>query len=178
MCRPSEGCGNCPHGTTAQRKTTKINSMSYGYYQRFNKNYASITTPMEKLLKRMEEFIWTEDCQAAMNKLKERLVSAPILIYLDWNKMFHVHIDMSGIALGAVLTQPGEKNMDHLVYYDSRKLSIAKRNYTTIEREALAMVYSLQKFRNYLLGTPFKLFTDHSMLKYLENKPIPEGRIC
>lgn len=55
--------------------------------------------------------------------------------------------------------------MNHQVYYTSRKLSTTKRNYTTTEREALAMVYSLQNFRNYLLGTPFKLFTDHSALK-------------
>lgn len=68
-----------------------------------------MTTPMEKLLKRTEEFIWTEDCQTALNKLKERLVSAHILVYIDWNKIFHVHIDASGIALGVVFTARGEE---------------------------------------------------------------------
>lgn len=68
--------------------------------------------------------------------------------------------------------------MDHPVYYACKKLSIAGRNYTTIEREALAMVYSLQNFRHYLLGAPFKLFKDHFALKYLVNKPVLEGRIC
>jgi len=92
--------------------------------------------------------------------------------------MFHVHIDASGIALGAVLAQPGERNMDHPTYYASRKLSIVERNYTTTEREALAMVYSLQKFMHYLLGAPFKFFIDHSALKYLLNKQVFEGRIC
>eukprot|EP00253_Pinus_taeda_P003586 PITA_03586 len=99
---------------------------------------------MEKLPKGTEEFVWNEDYQTTLNKLKERLVSAPILVYPDWNKMFHVHIDASGIALGAVLVQPGEKNVDNLVYYASRELSTAKRNYTKTEREALAMVYYLQ----------------------------------
>lgn len=92
--------------------------------------------------------------------------------------MFHVHIDALGIELGAVLAQLGEKNMDHLVYYVSRKLSTAERNYTTTEREALTMVYCLQKFRHYLLGAPLKFFIDHSTLKYLVNKPVLEGRIC
>ena len=104
------------------------------------------------------------DCQVALNKLKERLVSAPILVYPDWNKMFHVHIDASGIALGAVLEQPREK-MDHPIYYASKKLSTVERNYTMTKREALAMVYSLQMFTHYSLGASFKFFTDHSMLK-------------
>lgn len=148
-----------------------------GYYRRFIRNYATITASMERLLRKTEEFIWTMDCQTALDKLKEKLVSAPILVYPNWNKMFHVHIDASGIALGVVLVQPGEK-MDHPVYYASRKLSIVERNYTTTEWEALAMVYSLQKFRYYLLGAPFKFFTNHSTLKYLVNKQVLEGRIC
>ena len=91
--------------------------------------------------------------------------------------MFHVHIDVSRIALGVVLVQPGKK-MDHPVYYARRKLSTIEKNYTTTKREALAMVYSLQKFRHYLLGAPFKFFIDHSTLKYIVNKPVLEGRIC
>ena len=89
-----------------------------------------------------------------------------------------MHIDASGITLGAVLAQLGETKVDHPVYFASRKLSNAVWNYTTTEREALAMVYSLQKFRHYLLGGKFKFFTDHFALKYLVNKPVLEGRIC
>ena len=59
-----------------------------------------------------------------------------------------------------------------------QKISTAEKNYTTTEREGLAMVYALQKFRHYLLGAPFKMFTDHSTLKYLVNKPVLGGRIC
>lgn len=68
--------------------------------------------------------------------------------------------------------------MDHPVHYASRKLSTAERNYTKTEREALGMVYSLQKFRHYLLGAPLKFFRQHSMLKYLIKKPVLQGRIC
>lgn len=68
--------------------------------------------------------------------------------------------------------------MDHPVYHASRKISTAESNYMTTGREALALVYSLQKFRHYLLGVPFKTFTDHSTLKYLVKKPVLESRIC
>ena len=105
------------------------------------------------------------------------MVTVPILVFPDWNKPFHVHVDASGITLGIVLTQPGEGGIDHPIVYSSRKLSTAEKNYTTIEREGLAMVYALQKFRHYLLGSPFKMFTDHSALKYLVNKPVLGGRI-
>jgi hypothetical protein len=91
---------------------------------------------------------------------------------------FHVHINAPGIALGAILAQPGEGNLDHPIYFASRNLSQAKCNYTTTEREGLEMVYALKKFRHYLLGGHFKFFIDHSTLKYLVNKPVLEGRIC
>eukprot|EP00253_Pinus_taeda_P030970 PITA_30970 len=133
---------------------------------------------MEKLLKKEEYFMWTKAYQVTLNKLKEKLVNTPILVYPKWNKQLHIHIDALGITLGAVLVQHKERNMDHPIYFASRKLSTIKKNYTTIVKEALAMVYSLQKFRHYLLGVPFKFFTDHSNLKYLLNNPVLEGRIC
>ena len=87
-------------------------------------------------------------------------------------------MDASGIALGIVLKQPGEGVINHPIADSSRKLSTTEKNYTTTEREGLAMVYSLQKFRHYLFGAPFNMFTDHSALKYLVNKPVLGGRIC
>jgi len=69
-----------------------------------------------------------------LNKLKEKIVSTPILVYPYWNKKFHVHIDASGITLGVVLAQSRERNMDHPIYLASRKLSIAEKKYTTIKR--------------------------------------------
>jgi hypothetical protein len=68
--------------------------------------------------------------------------------------------------------------MDHPIYFTIRKLSQDEHNYRTTEREGLTMIYDLHKFRNYLLGSHFKFFTDHSTLKYLVNKPMMEGRIC
>ena len=90
-----------------------------------------------------------------------------------------MHVDASSIPLGVVLAQPGEGNLDHPIAYASRNLSFVEQNYTTTEREGLVMVYALQKFRHYLLGGHFKMFTDHSALQYLVNKPmLGGGKIC
>ena len=96
---------------------------------------------------------------------------------LDWNVIFHVHIDASNFAIGAILAQPCEKNMDFPISYASRQLNSAKKNYTTIEREGLGMVYDVKKFRHYLLANKFVFFTDHQALLYLVNKTSNTGRI-
>jgi hypothetical protein len=89
-----------------------------------------------------------------------------------------VQVHASMTALGAILEQPGEGNLHHPVYFASRKISQAEHNYTTTEREGLAMVYSLQNFRHYLLGSHFKFLIYHSSLKYVVKKPVLEGCIC
>jgi hypothetical protein len=99
------------------------------------------------------------------------MVTTPIQVFPDWSKEFHVHVNAYSIALGA-------RDIDHPLSFSIRKLSTTKINYTTTEREGLAMVYVLYKFFHYLLGGHFKMFTDHSALKYLVNKPVFGGRIC
>ena len=110
---------------------------------KFIQGYALITAPMEKFLKKDVSFLWNDECQKSFELLKEKMVSAPILIFPNWEKVFHVHVDASGITLGVVLTEPGEGDIDHPVAFASRKLSGAEHNYSTIEWEGLAMVYAL-----------------------------------
>eukprot|EP00253_Pinus_taeda_P019482 PITA_19482 len=74
------------------------------YYGKFIKSYAQITAPMEKLLKKDAIFYWNEECQQSLDVLKENNVITPILVFLDWKKEFHVHVDASCIVLGTVLT--------------------------------------------------------------------------
>jgi hypothetical protein len=71
------------------------------------------------------------------------MVTAPILVFLDWSNEFHVHVNAYSISLGEVLAQPGAGDIDHLLAFTSRKLSTTEINYTTTEREGLAMVYAL-----------------------------------
>jgi hypothetical protein len=177
--RSNQDCSNSGVRTTYISQTTEGNLGHTGYYRKFIKGYAQITTPMEKLLKKEAKFQWNEDCQKGLDTLKQKLGDHTILIFPDWNKEFHVHVDASSIALGTVLSHnQGKGDIDHPIAFASRKLSIAEKNYTTTEREGLAMVYALQKFRHYLLGSHFKMYTDHSALKYLVNKPVLGGRIC
>lgn len=97
------------------------------------------------------------------------MVTMSILVFPDWNKEFHVHVDASFITLGVVLTQLGKGDTDHPVLFASRNLSKDKNNYSTTECEGLEMVYVLQNFRHYLLGAQFKMYRDHFSLKYLVN---------
>jgi hypothetical protein len=102
-----------------------------GYYRRFIKRYVNNTAPMENLLKKSEVFQWTLECDKEFNSLKENLIPIPILIFPNSENEFHVHVDASGISLGAILSQRGDGAMDHLIYFSSRKLSQDEHNYTT-----------------------------------------------
>jgi hypothetical protein len=106
------------------------------------------------------------------------MVTTPILVFLYWEKTFDVHVYALTITLGEIPSQPGTWDLDHPITFERRKLSVSNKNYNTTEREGLAMVYSLQKFRHYLLGNHFKMFTDHFVLKSLVNKRVLGGRIC
>ena len=137
-----------------------------------------IISSMERFLKKDVVFVWSQECQGSFVTLKENMASTPILVFPDWNKEFHVHVDASSIVLGVVLAQLGEGYLDLSIAFTSRKMSFAKKNYTSTEREGLTMVYVLHDFRNYLFGSHFKMFIDHSTLKYVVNKPMLGGNIC
>lgn len=129
-------------------------------------------------MKKEVKFQWNERYQQNLDTLKHKLVTTSILIFPYWKKEFHVHVDASSIALGIVLSQLGEGGLDHPITFSSRKLSITEHNYTTIECEGLTMVYALQKFMNYLMGSHFKMYINHYALRYLVKKPVLGGNIC
>ena len=92
---------------------------------------------MEELLRIDVPYHWIEECQHSFEILKRKLVKAPIIKFLDWSGKFHVHIDASTLAVGAILTQPADDATNHPNAYASRKLNKVERNYSTTEREAL-----------------------------------------
>jgi transposase InsO family protein len=150
-----------------------------GYYRRFIHGYATIAMPLTELLRKTETPpVWTSACTHAFNALKRKLVTAPILIPPNWDKDFHIYVDASNVALGSVLSQKDEKGRDHPIYYASRQLVQAEKNYSVTEREALGMIFSVQKFRHYLLGNKVVFHVDHDALKYMVNKPQLSGRIA
>jgi hypothetical protein len=161
----NQDCINSGLGTSDISQTTGETLGQTGYYKKLIKKYGKITTPMENLLKKEAKFQWNEDSQKGLDSLKQKLASEPILIFLEWNKEFHVHVDASSISLGTMFSQPGEGDIDHPITFSSRKLTISETNYTTTKREGLEMVYALQNFRHYLLVSQFKMYTNHSALK-------------
>ena len=140
-----------------------------GFYRRYIKDFSLISKPLCSLLMLNTEFIWTKDCENSFNKLKTALISSPILAVPDWNLPFEIMCDASDFAVGAVLGQKNEKS-SVVLYYASKTLNDAQKNYTTTEKEMLAVVFALEKFRSYILGSHIVIYTDHSALKFLLTK--------
>ena len=86
---------------------------------KFIRGYAQITTPLENLLKKEVKFQWNEEFQQSLDTLKKKLVTTLILVFLDWKKEFHVHVDASFIELGGFLAYLGEGGLDHPIVFSS-----------------------------------------------------------
>ncbi|KAL1553747.1 hypothetical protein AAHA92_14380 [Salvia divinorum] len=123
-----------------------------GFYRRFIKIFARIAQPLTRLLQNEVEFDFNEACKEAFQLLKERLISAPIIRSPNWNYPFEVMCDASDYAVGAVLGQKID-GKSYVIFYASKTLKQAQKNYDTTEKEMLAVVYSFEKFRPYLLGS-------------------------
>ncbi|KAM2622716.1 hypothetical protein TB2_027309 [Malus domestica] len=147
-----------------------------GFYRRFIKDFSKISTPLCRLLQKDVTFDFNEECEKAFKHLKEMLTSAPIIRPPDWSIPFELMCDASDYALGAVLGQRKDKQ-PHVIYYASRTLNDAQLNYSTTEKELLAVVFALDKFRSYLLGTKVLIYTDHAALKYLLTKKEAKPRL-
>ena len=147
-----------------------------GFYRRFIKDFSAIARPLSNLLMKDTPFEWNNACQEAFDKLKSMLISAPIMQAPDWSLPFELMCDASDYAIGAVLGQRKDKKA-HVIYYASRTLSGPQLNYSTTEKELLAVVFALDKFRSYIVGSPIICFTDHSALKYLMTKKDAKPRL-
>ncbi|KAK9011588.1 hypothetical protein V6N11_044435 [Hibiscus sabdariffa] len=147
-----------------------------GFYRRFIKDFSKISKPLCNLLQQNQPFVFDEDCQSAFKELKRKLISAPIVVPTDWTSSFELMCDASDYAVGAALGQRRGK-LFHVIYYASRTLNDAQVNYTTTEKELLAVVFAFDKFRSYLIGTKVIVHTDHSAIKYLVTKKDAKPRL-
>ena len=147
------------------------------YYRKFISNYAHIAEPLHKMLRGPKKiFTWTTPCQQAFDHLKSRLVQLPVLSHPDFSVPFILHTDASETAVGAVLSQCID-GKERVVSYWSRQLTKPERNYSTIEREALAVVSATKEFYPYLYGFSFQLVTDHNPLTSLRDIKDVGGRL-
>ncbi|KAJ9175450.1 hypothetical protein P3X46_014002, partial [Hevea brasiliensis] len=129
-----------------------------------------------RLLQKDVPFESSEKCKEAFDKLKSALTSPPIIQAPDWTIPFEIMCDTSNYAVVAVLGQRVGK-LFHVIYYASRTLNFAQRNYSMTEKEFLAIVFASDKFRSYLLGSKIIIFSNHSTLKYLLAKKEAKPRL-
>ena len=150
-----------------------------GYYRKFIKNFSDLAAPLTNLTKKREpqKVKWTQECDQAFRQLKEVLCNKPVLKAPDFTKEFRLQTDASEYGLGAVLSQKDEEGLEHPVVYISRKMLPRECNYATIEKECLAIKWSMEALRVYLLGKKFVLQTDHNPLKWLGKMKDQNGRL-
>nr|GEX73838.1 reverse transcriptase domain-containing protein [Tanacetum cinerariifolium] len=140
-----------PHPTTVKGIQSFLGHA--GFYRRFIQDFSKIARPMTRLLEK-----------------------APILIALEWDMPFELMCDASDFAIGAVLGQRQDKHF-RSIHYASKTMTEAESNYTTTEKEMLAVVYAFEKFRSYLIMNKSIVYTDHSTLKYLFAKKDSKMRL-
>ena len=145
------------------------------YYNRFLDAVATVAAPLYALLKKGVPWVWGDAQAAAFLKTKELLCNAPCLPHYDVSKPCVVSADASPYGVGAVLSQTDEQGHERPVYFASRTLSSAERNYSQIDREGLAIVFAVTKFHNFIYGRPVVIKTDHKPLLGLlsPTKPLP-----
>lgn len=147
------------------------------WYRRFIPNFATLVSALSNLLRKNVRFEWNPQCAEAFSKLKDCLSSAPVMTCPDFDIPFCIQTDASNFGLGAVLTQ-NHKDGERVISYISRSLNKNERKFTTTEKECLAVVWAIEKFRPYVEGTHFSVITDHFSLKWLHNLRDPSGRLA
>ena len=147
-----------------------------GFYRRFIKDFSKIARPLCRLLEKDTRFNFDDSCRVAFEEIKIKLVQAPIMAAPDWDRGFEIMCDASDFAMGAALGQRKEK-IFRIIYYASRTFNEAQENYSTTEKEMLAIVFACEKFRQYILGSHVVIHTDHAAIKYLMSKKEAKPRL-
>ncbi|KAK4314756.1 hypothetical protein Pmani_013983 [Petrolisthes manimaculis] len=141
------------------------------FYRRFCKNFASVASPLTDLISPKVSFDWTSATQDAFDRLKILLSSAPVLRAADFNLPFHLHVDACDTGMGAVLLQADpDTEILHPICYHSSKFLSHKRHYSTVEKETLSLLHSLDKFKCFLSDSkyPIHVKTDHNPITFLD----------
>jgi hypothetical protein len=148
------------------------------YFRKFIADFAKIANPLYSLLKKNSEYKFNNDCLESFNKLKDALVSYPILQLYDPNKETELHTDASAVAIAAILLQRQENGQLAPIAYFSQANNSAETRYHSYELEMLAVVKSIERFHIYLYGIKFKIVTDCHAVVFAVNKANLNPRIA
>lgn len=138
-----------------------------GWYRRFIPNFSSLTAPLSNLISKGPKFKMTEEAIESFDKLKQLLNTAPVIVHPNFKEHFYLQCDASNYGIGAVLYQKDENGNEKPISYFSQKLNSAQMNYSVTEKECLAAVLAIKRFRSYIELMPFAVITDHASLKWL-----------
>lgn len=148
------------------------------YFRKFVEGFSIVAKPLYDLIKKDSEFRFEDEERETFNKLKERLIDAPILsIYFPRDET-ELHCDASAAGFGAILLQRKADRKLHPVFYFSKRTTEVESRYHSFELETLAIIYALRRFRTYLLGLKFKIITDCQALSLTLNKKETNPRIA
>jgi transposase InsO family protein len=134
------------------------------YYHQFLPNLATYLEPLHNLLKKSVIWKWSAECQKAFDFCKDALTSDSLLVHYDSKKKLKLACDASSYGVGAVLSHELENGEERPIAYASRTINKTERNYSQIEREALALIFGVKKFHDYIYGRKLVLVTDHKPL--------------
>ncbi|GJY89992.1 RNA-directed DNA polymerase [Tanacetum coccineum] len=169
------------HGTGIRMDTTKISAITTwptptslhevrsfhglaSFYRRFIRGFSMIVAPITECLK-SSKFVWNTAAQSAFERLKHAVTEAPVLALPNFEHVFEVECDASGLGIGGVLSQ-----LKRPIAFFSEKLNDTRRRYSTYDKEFYAIVRSLEYWRHYLLPAEFILYSDHEALKFIQGQ--------
>ena len=146
------------------------------YYRRHIPRMSELSAPLVNLTRKNVEFDWTDECEKAFVSIKESLLHYPVLRFPDFSKDFYLSTDASDFAISAVLEQKHDDTL-HPIAFISRQLNKAERNYSTTEKECLAIFWAFESLRCYLVGHFTHVITDHLPLRGVFKATNPGGRL-
>ena len=137
-----------------------------GYYRKFISNFGTIARPLSSQTKKnkKEPLVWGEPEQTAFETLRKALISPPILAFPNFDVSFQIFTDASNYGIGAILSQI-QNGQEVVIAYQSRHLKPSEVKYTTIEKEALAVIFAIKRFKHYLIDNEFLVISDHRPLQ-------------